>query len=314
MKPADSDPALSSSETPETDRALQWLKTSHAQSDLLTAVSAKIRARTRWRRSLCAASGIGAVMIAVALWVQLPSTTDSFSEPQKRTATFTAPQHQLLPDGSVVELNAGAEVAHAFTESVRQVTLIRGEAHFRVAKNPLRPFVVNAGGVLVRAVGTAFSVNVDAGGVEVLVTEGKVAVEKNDASALGNSPPLLPAAPNSTLVPLLSAGGRALIPSREAPLEVGTLPVAELNKRLAWRVPQLEFSRTPLAEVVELVNTHSGKALQLSLDPASPELADIQLSGFLGADNIDGLIRLLQTNFAVQADITGEAIILRKRR
>jgi transmembrane sensor len=57
------------------------------------------------------------------------------------------------------------------------VVLERGEAHFQVAKNPARPFVVVARGVEIRAVGTAFSVGLESTRVEVLVTEGQVAVE-----------------------------------------------------------------------------------------------------------------------------------------
>src|SRR5204863_5888557 len=85
------------------------------------------------------------------------------------------------PDGSVVELNRGAVVSAHFTASERRMRLVSGEANFKVAKDPQRPFVVEARGVAVRAVGTAFNVRIDAVSVEVLVTEGVVNVAQPPA-------------------------------------------------------------------------------------------------------------------------------------
>src|SRR3546814_13511842 len=59
---------------------------------------------------------------------------------------------------------------------MRRVILRRGEASFEVAHNVQRPFVVSAEGLDVRAVGTAFVVGIEDGGVEVTVEEGVVAV------------------------------------------------------------------------------------------------------------------------------------------
>jgi len=82
----------------------------------------------------------------------------------------------VLADASVVELNANSEVRVDLLPSERRVALVRGEAHFTVAHDTARPFIVSAHGVAVRAVGTAFNVRLAATSVEVLVTEGKVAV------------------------------------------------------------------------------------------------------------------------------------------
>ncbi|MGH7958663.1 MAG: FecR family protein, partial [Opitutaceae bacterium] len=79
-----------------------------------------------------------------------------------------------LPDGSVARLNASTGIAVDFRRRERHVRLLRGEAHFTVARDAARPFVVEASGLAVRAVGTAFTVSTRAGAVEVLVTEGKV--------------------------------------------------------------------------------------------------------------------------------------------
>ncbi len=117
-----------------------------------------------------------AIALAAFWWRAAPLT------PTAGALAPVAPTWELkrliLEDGSSVELNHGANVTTEFSASERRATLVRGEALFTVAKNPARPFIVRAGGVDVRAVGTAFSVRLDAAAVEVLVTEGRVALAR----------------------------------------------------------------------------------------------------------------------------------------
>lgn len=63
-----------------------------------------------------------------------------------------------LPDGSRVKLNAESSLEyHADFAQTRRVTLT-GEAFFDVVRDTLRPFVVSAGKVQVRVLGTSFNV------------------------------------------------------------------------------------------------------------------------------------------------------------
>ena len=81
-----------------------------------------------------------------------------------------------LVDGSVIQLNTDSQIQVNYLGNQRNIVLTAGEAHFDVAKDPQRPFVVSAGEGMVRAVGTAFSVRLDQQAVKVIVTEGKVAL------------------------------------------------------------------------------------------------------------------------------------------
>src|SRR5437660_1453063 len=87
----------------------------------------------------------------------LGSPRRPFSTPPS-SAVVLRPEKQILADGSVVELKSGAEIAVDFTGAYRRVALKRGEAHFQVAHQS-RPFVVTAGPIEFRAVGTAFAVH-----------------------------------------------------------------------------------------------------------------------------------------------------------
>lgn len=80
-----------------------------------------------------------------------------------------------LADGSAVVLGADSALAEAFSDGERRVRLLRGEAFFDVAADP-RPFLVVAGEVRARDIGTAFSVREDDGSYGVGVSHGEVAV------------------------------------------------------------------------------------------------------------------------------------------
>ena len=89
-----------------------------------------------------------------------------------------------LADGSVLEVDPETRVRIDFDEHQRRVTLERGRALFRVAKNPDRPFLVRADGTTVRAVGTAFAVERDGEAVKITVSEGRVAVLPTSSPAV----------------------------------------------------------------------------------------------------------------------------------
>lgn len=61
-----------------------------------------------------------------------------------------------------------------FSESARQVFLLRGRAIFNVQHAPARPFVVDAGAVQVRVLGTRFVVEQLEPQVRVSVAQGRI--------------------------------------------------------------------------------------------------------------------------------------------
>ncbi|MFT3682123.1 MAG: DUF4974 domain-containing protein [Ferruginibacter sp.] len=65
----------------------------------------------------------------------------------------------MLPDGSKIWLNAGSTLSYSdnYNNNTREV-ILHGEAYFDVIKNPARPFVVHAGDIDVKVLGTAFNV------------------------------------------------------------------------------------------------------------------------------------------------------------
>lgn len=81
-----------------------------------------------------------------------------------------------LPDGSRVYLNQGSEISYPRSFDQERTVILNGEAFFEVMSDPVNPFTVRSGQVLVSVLGTSF--NVKKGGqennVEVFVETGKV--------------------------------------------------------------------------------------------------------------------------------------------
>jgi transmembrane sensor len=291
----------------------------------------RVLVRRRRRQLLGAAGVLSMVLIVVALvWRDAvgpaagPAVVD-------RSYKVAAPERRVLPDGSRVDLNGDSDIAVEYSPGIRRVVLVRGEALFDVAKDSSRPFIVEASGAEVRAIGTVFSVARDKGVVDVVVTEGQVAVKRlpdaaaptrsatdiaahaEVAASETNSTRSQPAAvENDEAAVTVDAGNGATVRADE----VRTLPSVravsqeDVKRRLAWRVPRLAFDGTPLVEVARLFGEHGNVAITI----ADPSVRTVKVSGILRADNTDALLQLLANDHGIEAERVGVGFALRRRR
>ena len=271
--------------------------------DLLAPRSARPKGCSpRWR--VVAWASAAAAAATLLLWVaETPRTAPSgqLAAPRLSTALAAPCEQRTLEDGSLVQLNRGTQLSIDFTAGVRRVRLVRGEAHFAVAKNPERPFVVEAGGITVRAVGTAFNVQLTSAAVEVVVAEGRVAVGR-EAEAHANP-----------MASVLDARQRVVVPLRETGLgpPAVTLSEAELTARLVWQPRMLDFTDVPLASVVEELNRRN----PVQLIPESAALSELRVNASIRSDNVEGFVRLLESSFDLRAEWRSETeIVLRRVR
>lgn len=224
----------------------------------------------------------------------------------------TAYRQETLPDGSVVDLNRGAHLLVQFSSAERRVVLVRGEAQFAVAKNPARPFVVRAGGVDVRAVGTAFNVKLAGPNLEVLVTEGTVHLSQPPPSKTAPAAAATPATTASPVLAALTAGQRTVIPMAEtiaAPVVVAA-SAKEVDQLLEWRPRLLDFDSTPLADVVEAFNRRNPTRLVIDDD----SLRTLPIVASIRSDNVQGLVRQLEATMGVQVEHRANGEIGLRRR
>lgn len=144
----------------------------------------------------------------------------------------------ILPDGSSVKLNVDTRITYGtfFGKKDRKLA-INGEAFFEVAKDPVKPFVVQVQNMEVTALGTAFNVrgyDHDAV-IQTSLFEGKVEVEVNHDNGQLERELLIP--------------GQSLIFSKETELtDKKNFCEAIVG---AWIEQQLLFENTPFDEVVK---------------------------------------------------------------
>lgn len=211
-------------------------------------------------------------------------------------------QTQTLADGSVIELNTASTLQVDFTDNVRVIRLLQGEAHFRVAHDTARPFEVFAGGGMVRAVGTAFSVRVKQNDIAVTVAEGRVelaAVTEEPPSALttneadGRSQ-VAAAKPAVAVLGQLSSGHSATF--GDVIHEVRALRADDLSQQLAWRDGMLVFAGEPLSDVIAEVARYT----PIKIEIADPALRTIPVGGRFKAGDVDAMFDVLAVSFGIE--------------
>jgi transmembrane sensor len=207
-----------------------------------------------------------------------------------------------LPDGSVITLNTDSAIQVRFTGRERLIWLVRGEAFFEVARDPARPFAVYAHDRRVVALGTKFSVRLDAEEVHVAVTEGKVGVQQRPI-------PFLPESlrPQKSAASVLIAGTVANV--RERAVRTQSAAIEKIEQGLSWRVGYIVLDRTPLAAAVDEFNRYNTRQLEI----ADPALRAMEIEGKFRSNNLDGFVRLLEQGFPVAVTERDGRIVLRRK-
>jgi transmembrane sensor len=274
------------------------------------------RARARRSRRIGLGAAAAAVVLAGLIYLQWPASPVAVGTPQiaptAPLATAPVPNPvRRLPDGTVVELKAGAEIAVHYEANARRVTLVKGEAFFRVAKDPSRPFFVEAHGVVVRAVGTAFLVQMQPAAVEIFVEEGAVDVGRTVPAANSRDPAAVRVGSGKRFVALVKL---------HPPLRAPTAPVVEpmpepeavtpeeMDRRLAWRDTRLEFNGTTLADAAERLNRQNLTRILIEDEAIGRQ----RVTGYFRADNPEGFVRMVQDTLGLRAEVREDhTIVLR---
>jgi transmembrane sensor len=206
-------------------------------------------------------------------------------------------QRVVLADGSTAVLNTDSRIRARLSSGRREIVLEKGEALFTVAHDVRRPFDVTAGETVVRAVGTAFSIRLrDQKQVDVIVTEGRVAINPPDDSANNKLPEPVAVPKLSTL-----AAGEAVSVKAHRQLKVLKIADDDLRKKLAWTQGRIWFDRVTLAEAVAEFNRYNRR--QLLID--DPSIAELHIGGAFEATDLDSFVAALQT-FGIEVVTDGQ--------
>ncbi|OGX91795.1 FecR family protein [Hymenobacter coccineus] len=206
-----------------------------------------------------------------------------------------------LPDGSVVVLNGNSTLTTAArwtTKTPREVWLT-GEGYFRVAHLAPRArtdiagapasvkFVVHAGGLTISVLGTQFDVNSRPAGTKVVLSSGRVAVDR-PAWLTRENLLMQPGDLVETSVAQPGLARRRVQPALYS----------------AWTQGQLRFRQTPVREIVQLLRD----AYSLRVDVSDPTILRQTITGDVSANNLDLLLPALAKSLDIQVTRTGDLV------
>ncbi|BCA56570.1 hypothetical protein W02_37100 [Nitrospira sp. KM1] len=192
-----------------------------------------------------------------------------------------------LADESTVILNTNSAIASNYRPDSRRVQLLKGEAMFKVQPDATRPFLVEHGGLVARAVGTAFVVRESGNITHVSVVEGVVSVESSTASQV-----------------TLEAGQRAIM-NADGKISVQSI---DTDVTLAWLQGRLVFENTPFVQVIEEISRYHGGYIGVW----NPSLAGLAVSGTYNLSNPTTILATLTKTLPVQMTrITDRFVVFR---
>jgi transmembrane sensor len=258
------------------EAALAYLDQARASPVLEEEAGRSHRTSGMWPSLLAAAGCLALIGVAGPWWNPSPEPIETEIGEIRQVS---------LADGSLAAVNTGSSIAVDLSPRRREITLEKGEAWFQVAHDKRRPFIVEAGDVRVRAVGTAFSVRHRAGGVDVLVSEGVVVgwVEGREGEAIS-----------------IAAGSKSFL--TEAAVAPTTRISDDVNRELAWRTGNLALNGETLAYAVSELNRYNKRKIVIGGNGLGTE----RLVGYFRTDRPEDFARaaagMVQAEVSIESD------------
>ncbi len=198
------------------------------------------------------------------------------------------PQSMLLPDGSSITLNRHASVQYPddFGKTQERKVILKGDAHFDIKKNK-KPFLIEAGDMTIRVLGTSFYVDAAAKNEfdKVIVEEGKVALQAKKGS--------------SKII--VKSGEKA---SFEKAYRRFSKQHNDERNYLAWMTKKITFRNTPLLQVVKDLN----EIYNASVIIKSKDLNNCRYSATFEDQSLDAILKVLESTLEVEINRDGECI------
>jgi transmembrane sensor len=275
----------------------------------------KRMATTAWMRR--AAVWGGAIVLAGSSFFLWKQTGKKKQEPlvvkvNQVFVPFGTPEKKWLPDSTVVWLNAGSRIRYAenFVQKKREVYL-EGEAFFSVKHDAEHPFIVHAGTIAVRALGTQFNVQAYPGEkkIETTLISGKVQItmaEKPDQRIILD--------PNEKLTVTseeFKVSGKNDKPRKDFSFqvqEVAPLPSITSVSEVAWLQDKLAFQNEAFKELAKKMERRYNKHIVFK----DTLLGCERLNGIFENENIEKALNILQMTTPFHYRVHGDSVYLRR--
>jgi ferric-dicitrate binding protein FerR (iron transport regulator) len=175
-----------------------------------------------------------------------------------------------------VWLNNSSKLHYPVKYGKQREVKLEGEGYFEVAKNPDKPFIVNAGDIDVKVLGTKFNVMSypDDERIEVALLTGSVELYKTEQN--GENEFMANLTPGS--LARYNKAGRNM-----------SVYVTDVKRHVAWKDGKLCFYETPLKEVaIEMERWYN-----CEIDIVSEELSNIHLTATFEGENLEQALKLM---------------------
>ncbi|MDE0472364.1 MAG: DUF4974 domain-containing protein [Ekhidna sp.] len=239
-----------------------------AWSKLKRSITPPVRQNSSWLKiAACIALLVGIGYLLVDFNTS-PDQRHISSNSQKLAVEF--------PDGSKGILNKLS--SFSFPEkfgSERRVSF-SGEAYFDVQKSE-KLFIIEANGVEVKVLGTAFNLATDESSVSLYVDKGLVAFSKNGIETE------------------IAAGLEAVFDKATDEVTISEVPTANI---MSWRDGLFKFNNTPLHEAAKNLSEYYEVNFQLS----HPELSSCRITATIDQNSLDEVLSLLEKILDVKVE------------
>lgn len=201
------------------------------------------------------------------------------------------PVEVSLDDGTRVLLNRGSKIRYNKDPDadMRNVRLT-GEAWFDVARDSIRPFVIDAGSATIEVLGTRFNVNAyrENTSVEITVESGIVALTSKQ---------------DQMEQIVLRAGNGGTYDRQSKQLEL--IPSSDPNN-ISWKTRELFFENSTLEEVVELVN----RVYNARVVIVNEQLLSCPITVTFRDQSLESVLNVLEVTMDLEISRSGEVIRL----
>jgi transmembrane sensor len=231
---------------------------------------------------------------AIIILLLVPATFIYFYLAQPNTRQLSAQTSMFegqLPDGTSVTLNTGSSIEYPshFKTHERDVKLT-GEAYFEVTHDKTSPFIISAGDVRIKVLGTSFYVNTNAlnGGMQVVLTSGQVEVYYKD---------------NLSEKVILAPGEKADISVDQHDI---VLTTNDDPNYLSWKTRKLIFTNDPLDKVVNIL----GKIYHTNIRIENPVLRQCVLTATFDNQSLESVLKVVSATLNVKITQNGTLTVI----
>lgn len=225
---------------------------------------------------------------------------------------YGAPEKKILPDSTEVWLNAGSHIQYAdnFIQKTRDVYL-EGEGYFSVRHDAEHPFIVHAGNITVRALGTKFNVRAyqNENKVEATLISGKIQVNIDDKPDKN-----IILIPNEKLTvtnesPKLSNTNTQVRKELSFEVkEVEQIPSISAIREVAWLQDKLAFENEAFGDLAKRME----RRYDVHIIFKTNSLGNERLSGVFENENIQKALSLLQMTTEFHYQILSDTVFINR--